>query len=191
MEDGAPRRRRTCYDDEAMPTDEELLARVAAGDEPALRELLRRWQRPLSAFLARHTGGRDVEDLYQEVWLRVVGAADRFDAQRRFSTWLFQIAVNLCRDWHRRRPPDASLVGEVPADATLERSESLLDAARLLQHLPEAQREVVVLRYFHDLSEDEVATILDIPNGTVKSRMHHALARLTALVRGAGAAGAR
>jgi RNA polymerase sigma-70 factor (ECF subfamily) len=171
-----------------MSTDEALVGQVARGDQQALAELLRRWQRPLAHFLHRRTGGRDVDDLYQEVWMRVVRAAERFDGERRFSTWLFHIAVNLCRDWHRRQPaePDArDPPGEVrPAD----RSDAGIDVERLLARLPEAQREVVALRYLHDLSEDEVATILDIPRGTVKSRLHHAIARLNALVRGEDAA---
>jgi RNA polymerase sigma-70 factor (ECF subfamily) len=167
-----------------MQTDEALVARVREGDELALRELLRRYERPLASFLQRQTAGRDVEDLYQETWLRVVRHADRFDPARRFSTWLFQIAVNLCRDWHRRPPPEPRPAGDEPAVAALEHTEAALDAARLLARLPEAQREVVVLRYYHDLSEDDVATVLDIPKGTVKSRLHQAIARLADLVRG-------
>src|ERR1051325_361018 len=89
-----------------MAADETLIAAVAEGDRRALEELCRRWERPLYQFIHRHTGGRDVEDLHQETWLRVVRAARRFDPRRRFSTWLFQIALNLCRDWHRRPPPD-------------------------------------------------------------------------------------
>jgi RNA polymerase sigma-70 factor (ECF subfamily) len=165
-----------------MPTDEVLVARLAAGDEAALRLLLQRWQRPLANFIHRQTGGRDVDDLYQEVWIRVVGAAPRFDLERRFSTWLFQIAVNLCRDWHRRQTPRRD-ADEAVDDAHLDSTDAALDAGALLARLPEAQREVVVLRYFHDLSEEEMARILDIPRGTVKSRLHHALARLNALAR--------
>lgn len=166
-----------------MQTDEALVARVREGDELALRELLRRYERPLASFLHRQTAGRDVEDLYQETWLRVVRHADRFDPARRFSTWLFQIAVNLCRDWHRRPPPEPQPAGDEPS-AGLEHTEAALDAARLLARLPEAQREVIVLRYYHDLTEDDVATMLDIPKGTVKSRLHQAIARLADLVRG-------
>jgi RNA polymerase sigma-70 factor (ECF subfamily) len=166
-----------------MQTDEALAMRLADGDEHALRELLRRYERRLAGFLHRQTGGRDVEDLYQETWLRVVRHAGRFDAGRRFSTWLFQIAVNLCRDWQRRPPPEPQLAADGAAPPALERSEAALDAAQLLALLPEGQREVIVLRYYQDLSEDEVATILDIPKGTVKSRMHLAIARLAALVR--------
>jgi RNA polymerase sigma-70 factor (ECF subfamily) len=167
-----------------MATDEELVGQVANGHEPALAELLRRYERPLSHFIFRHTNGRDVEDLYQETWLRMVRYAPRFDRAKRFSTWLFQIAVNLCRDWHRRAPPEpAELPPTAAAGDTSARTDAAVDAARLLALLPEPQREVVILRYYHDLSEDEVARILDCPKGTVKSRLHNALARLAAVVR--------
>ena len=167
-----------------METDEALVGRVADGDEMALQLLLRRYERPLSSFIYRHTGGRDVEDLYQETWLRVVRQAKRFDPARRFSTWLFQITVNLCRDWRRRRPPEAQPLSEaVEPSSELGRVEAGLDARRLLAVLPEAQREVVLLRYYHDLSEEQMAQILDCPRGTVKSRLHNALERLTGFVR--------
>jgi RNA polymerase sigma-70 factor (ECF subfamily) len=167
-----------------MERDEELVGRVAEGNEPALAELLRRHERPLSRFLFRQTGGRDVDDLYKETWLRVVRNAGRFDPAKRFSTWLFQIAVNLCRDWHRRDVP--SPTGEAPetaSSADTHRVEAGMDAVRLLAHLPEPQREVLILRYYHDLPESEIAAILDCPKGTVKSRIHNALARLGEIVR--------
>src|SRR5215468_1525205 len=123
-----------------MQTDEALASRVAHGDELALGELMRRYERPLANFLHRHTGGRDVEDLYQETWLRVVQHAGRFDPSRRFSTWLFQIAVNLCRDWHRRPPPEpAAPATDAAAPSPLGRTEAALDAAVLLGSLPPPQ----------------------------------------------------
>ena len=167
-----------------MATDEDLVGDLARGDERALRELLGRYERRLSSFIYRHTAGRDVEDLYQETWLRVVRGAARFDPAKRFSTWLFHIAVNLCRDWHRRgRVSTQSLENDLAAPPQLGRSEAALDAGRLLLQLPEPQREVVILRFYHDLTEEEVAAVLDCPKGTVKSRLHNALARLSALVR--------
>jgi len=127
-----------------MASDEELIGRVGVGDQDALAELCRRYEKPLFHFLARHTGGRDVEDLYQETWLRAVRAAPRFDPSRRFSTWMFQIAVNLCRDWHRRPPPEP-----VEADPNLASTsaapEARIDARRILTALPEAQRTVLLL----------------------------------------------
>lgn len=164
-------------------SDEALMRRLAEGDAQALEHLSRRWEQPLHRFLHRHTGGRDVDDLYQETWLRVVRAAGRFDPARRFSTWLFQIALNLCRDWHRRPPPEpvdpstVTLTSPAPSDAGI-------DARRLLAALPEGQRSAVILRYYHDLGEDEVAAILDVPRGTVKSRLHQAMKRLVSLAKG-------
>jgi RNA polymerase sigma-70 factor (ECF subfamily) len=167
-----------------MASDEALIAAVAGGDGGALGELCRRWERPLFQFIHRHTGGRDVEDLYQETWLRVVRAARRFDPERRFSTWLFQIALNLCRDWHRRSPPEPADPEDVEALATSDASvDAALDVRRLLAALPEAQRSAVILRYYHDLGEDEMAAILECPRGTVKSRLHHAMRRLVELAR--------
>ncbi len=164
-----------------------LIAEVARGGEAALEELLQRYQRPLSAFLWRQTGGRDVEDLYQETWLRVVRHAARFDPERRFSTWLFQIGVNLCRDWHRRRPLEPAEITVEPGHAGESvRTEAGIDAERLLASLSVEHREVVVLRYYHDLSENDVSRILEIPKGTVKSRMHNALKKLSALVAAEG-----
>lgn len=171
-----------------MATDAELIGAVAAGDGRALDALCARYERPLYQFLFRHGGARDVDDRYQETWLRVVTAASRFDPQRRFSTWLFQIALNLCRDARRRPPPepvDPHTI-ELPAtgEGSAQATENALDAERLLASLPEAQRSVLVLRYYCDLSEAEAAEILGCPTGTVKSRMHHALAHLAAVVRG-------
>lgn len=168
-----------------MPTDEDLVGRLASGDEAALRDLLARYERPLSSFLYRNTGGRDVEDLYQETWIRVVRHASRFDRSKRFSTWLFQIAVNLCRDWRRSKPPEPQAAPEDSVGSTgMGVAEATLDVQLLLAQLPAEQREVLILRYYHDLTEAQVAEVLGCPRGTVKSRAHHALERLSRIVRG-------
>lgn len=170
----------------AEPADEDLMRAVARGDQAAFEALCRRWERPLQRFLVRQAGAMEADDLFQETWLRVVRSASRFDPERRFSTWLFQIALNLCRDRARRRPAeptDPTALDTVPADAPPD-ADTRLDARRLLRALPDAQRAAVVLRYWHDLPEDDVATILDIPRGTVKSRLHQAMRRLLAVARG-------
>src|SRR2546425_664407 len=146
------------------------LAHSLAVPVAALRELLRRYERPLSHFIYRFTAGRDVDDIYQETWLRVVRHAARFERTRRFSTWLFQIALNLCRDWRRHAPlPPVEVPDDAAAPPQLAQTEASVDSARLLALLPDSQREVLILRYYHDLPEDEVARILGCPKGTVKS----------------------
>jgi len=182
-----------------LPTDEELMSAVAIGDRAALAELCARHERPLHRFLVRAVGETDADDLFQDTWLRVARAARTFDPARRFSTWLYQIALNLSRDRARRPRPEplepdaldaASSAG--PGRPAEDRVDARLDLRTLLDALPAAQREVVLLRLLHDASEDETADILGCPPGTVKSRLHHALKRLGALAAAApdAAAGA-
>jgi RNA polymerase sigma-70 factor (ECF subfamily) len=170
-------------------SDEDLMLAVATGDPSALQELCGRYERPLYGFLRRAADGRETDDLYQETWLRVVRAARQFDPARRFSTWLFQIALNLARDLHRRALPEPMSPEAVEAAAGDARPrphdavEAALDLRRLLGALPAAQREVVLLRVLQDVSEEDAAEILGCPRGTVKSRLHHALERLAELAR--------
>jgi RNA polymerase sigma-70 factor (ECF subfamily) len=170
-------------------SDEDLMVRVQAGDPQALSALIDRWRGPLYAFLWRRAGD-GADDLFQESWIRVARARDRFDRSRRFSTWLFQIANNLCRDrWRRidarRRALDAlrdetHVTGRAAAEPPALPADSEL--TRRLGALPERLREVLVLRYYHDQSEAEIAEILGIPRGTVKSRLHAAVRAARALV---------
>jgi RNA polymerase sigma-70 factor, ECF subfamily len=170
-------------------SDEDLMMGVQAGDSQALAALIDRWRGPLYAFLWRRAGD-GADDLFQESWIRVARARDRFDRSRRFSTWLFQIANNLCRDrWRRldarRRALDAL------RDETLTTGQSAAEPpalpadtelTRRLEALPERLREVLVLRYYQDQSEAEISEILGIPRGTVKSRLHAAVRAARALV---------
>jgi RNA polymerase sigma-70 factor (ECF subfamily) len=167
------------------PSDEQLMVRVQAGDDAALGELLDRFRGRLFAFLARRVGASAAEDLFQETWLRVVRARASFDPTRRFSTWLFQIANNLCRDRGRRRRVEdgwkdamREQVRSAPGRLEPPPLDLRLDMHRRLQALSETFREVLILRYYHHLSEAEIAEILGIPRGTVKSRLHHAVRAL-------------
>ena len=169
---------------EAMASDEELARRIVRGDESALEELLGRYNRPLTSLISRHTGGHDVEDLYQETWIRVVGAIDSFDPQRKFSTWLFRIAVNLCRDFHRRRSTRPLATVDSEEVGYSDDTAASLEMQSLLSQLPIEQREAVVLRYYQDLSEAEMAEVTGVPKGTVKSRLHAGLRKLSQLAAG-------
>ncbi len=170
-----------------MESDERLMARLTGGDESALAPLLDRWRAPLYGFLARRVGDSDADDLFQETWLRVVRYRDRFDPQRRFSTWLFQIANNLCRDRGRRlevrdryrRDRQADAAGD-PNRTRPPAVDQTLDIRRRVTELPEKLREVLVLRYYRELPEKEIAQIVGIPAGTVKSRLHAAVKALRA-----------
>jgi RNA polymerase sigma-70 factor (ECF subfamily) len=173
-------------------TDEALMVQLQVGDEAALSQLMRRYQAPLYAFLNRRVGDA-ADDLFQESWIRVVRARDRFDPSRRFSTWLFQIANNLCRDRYRR------LAARGRATDAFEREQRTVNPGqgqpeiperdRMREHiarLSDKQREVLLLRYYQDMSEAEISDVLDIPRGTVKSRLHAAVKALRERVVQAG-----
>ena len=173
-------------------SDEQLMARVQGGEVEAFNALFERYRRRLFGFLVRRCDeAAGAEDLFQETWLRVVRARKRFDPRRRFSTWLFQIANNLCRDRVRRlavdtrkrealqeraQPRSASAATSLPEHTFTLPAE----LRRRLAALPDRLQEVLVLRYYHDLSELEIAEIVGIPSGTVKSRLHTAVKTLRA-----------
>ena len=167
-----------------MESDEELMNRVAVGDGEALASLLERHSARVHGYLLRYTrSSADADDLLQETWVRVARFARRFDAARRFRTWLYGIATNLARDWLRRnRTRESGLLG-VRTEALLASPAEAGPGERhelrtRVDGLPERMREVVLLRYFAGMNEAEMAASLGIARGTVKSRLHTALKNL-------------
>jgi RNA polymerase sigma-70 factor (ECF subfamily) len=179
-------------------TDEQLLARYKAGQDDGLEELVRRYEHELFAFLYRFVADQAAaEDLFQETFIQVHRNASSFDPQRRFRPWLFTIAANKARDYlrsHGRRTVHsldntASAGGEegstfldlmasdTPAPPTeLSRAEDLARVSAVLAELPALYKEVLVLAYFHEFPYKDIAEMLHIPLGTVKSRLHAAVA---------------
>lgn len=172
-------------------TDEELVARSIGGDTESFNELILRWERPIYA-LAYRTIGReeDARDVCQETFLRAFRALPGFRGQAKFSSWLYRIALNLCRDWMRkeRRAP----LVQVPEDsdpiemaAAAEPSESIEDlVARrdltrivetVMAQLPEEQRTAIVLKEYHGLTFQEIADLAGCPLSTVKTRLYQGL----------------
>jgi RNA polymerase sigma-70 factor (ECF subfamily) len=184
-------------------SDEELILSLRDGDADAFGQLVLRWQEPLFRFTYRILDRReDARDVCQETFLRVLRQPERFQEGARFSTWMYQIALNLCRDQLRRRkrwrflapaPPGpdgepAREREEVDRDATpieaLETRERRKAVSLALLDLPAEQREVLVLKEFEGLKFREIAEVLGCPESTVKSRMYYGLSGLkTALAR--------
>ncbi|HEX8322651.1 MAG TPA: sigma-70 family RNA polymerase sigma factor [Tepidisphaeraceae bacterium] len=174
-------------------SDVELLRKVQAGDTRAAETLVTRYHRPLMGYLRRVGGQAAVaEELHQQTWLSVLQHADRFSvtAGGSFKAWLFRIATNKANDlWRRRRSEpagDGALAGATAPPAggslrleALEASERLRDA---IARLPEAQRQVLVLRYYGGLKFTEIAESLGCPLNTALGRMHKALIRLRAML---------
>ena len=162
--------------------DAHLIGLIVNGDAEAVRPLIERYQRPLAALLQRALGRTpEVDDVFQETWMRVVRSAHRYDPAQRFSAWLFAIAWNLVKDRWSRRVDTADV--DLTAMASPERSpeERVVAADRaervrdMVARLPERLAQAILLRYFEELSEQEVAERLGIPVGTVKSRIHYGL----------------
>lgn len=172
-----------------MLTDEALARRVQRGDMEGLAQLIERHHSPLLGYLYRMTGAHRplAEDLTQEAFLRVLHNIQQYRYPRPFKPWLYAIATNLARDHlksaHTRRTTplshDHPTMLTSPEDAALASTEAE-QVSRALAALPVHQREVVILRYYQDLSLAEIAAALDIPVGTVKSRLSLGVGRLRA-----------
>lgn len=185
-------------------TDEELVQRSMDGDVDSFNQLVRRWERPIYA-LAYRTIGReeDARDVCQETFLRAFRALPGFKGQAKFSSWLYRIALNLCRDWIRRQrrtpvvgAPDGvdlvELAGEQgPVEsvedlvARREMSRAVAEAMRLL---PDEQRTAIILKEYHGLTFQEIADLQGCPLSTVKTRLYQGLTVLRRHLVDAGAA---
>lgn len=172
-------------------TDEEAMVLVQArGDHEAFAQLVQRWQTPIRRLCIRMAGDEHRgHDLAQETFARVFSQRSGYSPGRKFSTWLWRIAINLCLDDYRRigRRGEVSLetMAREPAMA-LEPApdEQLLEQERAglvrdaVSALPEEQRAVLILREYEGLKFREIAEVLGVPEGTVKWRMSEALGEL-------------
>ena len=177
-------------------SDEQAMERVRSRDDPsAFALLVRRWEGPIRRLCARMIGdAHRAEDLAQEAFARLFARRKHYQPVARFSTFIRRIAVNLCYDELRRRrrrsecpleddgdAPAAgdclTASGEEPDAVAAQKEQADLVRAAVLR-LPEHYRAVVVLRHYEGLKFREIAEVLEIPPGTVKSRMAEALSRL-------------
>ena len=170
-------------------SDERAMRAVQERADPAaFAKLVNRWEAPIRRLCTRMTGDEHFgEDLAQETFARVFAHRHQFLPDRKFSTWLWRIAVNLCHEQGRRkRLPQSPLEDEVLAcerSEQLETDEEATLVRAALSELPDKLREVVVLREYEGLKFREVAEILQIPLGTVQSRMADALNQLSRKLR--------
>ncbi|HET6429580.1 MAG TPA: sigma-70 family RNA polymerase sigma factor [Phycisphaerae bacterium] len=179
-------------------SDEQLMVRYQEGDTAALEMLIHRYRRELFHFLARFVGNAALaEDVFQETFLQVHLSAGGFDVNRRLKPWLFTIAANKARDALRtrsRRPAAEldALVGssgdqngaryvdlmpaEIPPPSeSIENRETAESVRSIVRQMPDNLRTVLLLGYFHELPYKDISEILDVPLGTVKSRLHVAV----------------
>jgi RNA polymerase sigma-70 factor (ECF subfamily) len=172
-------------------TDEELVDRSRSGDVESFNQLIIRWERPIYA-LAYRVIGREEEarDVCQEAFLRAFRALPGFKGQAKFSSWLYRITLNLCRDWIRRHrrvqiqqmPEDtdpldlAAQMGPVESIEDLAaRRELTVVVERAMALLPHEQRTAIILKEYHGLTFQEIADLQGCPLSTVKTRLYQGL----------------
>jgi RNA polymerase sigma-70 factor (ECF subfamily) len=177
----------------SLPTDGQsddhcLLERFFQGDQGAFAELVRRHQKPLYGFVRRQLSDHDeTADVCQRVFVQVFLKARDFRGDANFKTWLYQIAINLCKNHYRSRARerleevdigDLDLVAETAADddAVANETRRMLQAA--IEDLPRKQRLTLQLRFYQECSFEEIATIMRCPLGTAKANYHHAITAL-------------
>jgi len=186
-------------------TDEDLVAAFQDGDVSAFDGLVARWDRKIEGAIFRVVGrSEDAKDLCQEVFLKAYRALGTFKREARFSSWLYQIALNACRDRLRRRRgrtylslDDLEDSGEPPlamgGPSALELVEAR-DLSRIVElamaELAPEQREVIVLKEYQDLTFLEIAEVLDVPISTVKTRLYRGLGQLRQRLERQGVRGA-
>jgi len=181
-------------------TDEQAMWRVQTqDDEEAFARLVRQWEGRIHHLCVRMTGDEHrAEDLTQEAFARVFAKRKDYQPNGRFSTWLWRIALNLCYDELRRskrREESMDPCGEAvaaleafvapepgPDGSLVEQERGELVRQALLQ-LPEAYRTVLVMRHYENLKFREIAAVLDVPEGTVKSRMAEALTQMNRILK--------
>lgn len=176
-------------------TDEALLAEHLAGQPGAFESLAARYLSDLFGFLHRFVGNSAAaEDLVQETLLQIHSAAGSFDPARSFKPWLYTVAANKARDFLRFRgrrseqsldltgpdgdgpsPIDAVAAGEETIEAQVDQQERAELVRKLIARMPEHLRLILMLGYFQQLPYAEIAEVLEIPVGTVKSRLHAAV----------------
>ncbi len=180
-------------------TSEEIVGRIAAGDAKAFDVLFDRFHRQIYHFIAKQVADRHVvEDIMQEVFLRVFKSAKNFDVEKKFSSWVYMIALNeVKRHWKRSQSRKAfslntplgseggdsehqDFIEDVRATPVSKTEQDMFskDLKELIDRLPEKQKTVVLLKVYQELTFEEIAEICECPLSTVLSRMRYAVSKL-------------
>ncbi len=172
------------------------------GDAESFNQLILRWERPIYALAYRVIGREeDARDVCQETFLRAFRALPGFKRQAKFSSWLYRIALNLCRDWMRRQrrsrivatPEDFDFIEHASEQGPVESIEDLVARREMsravaiaMRRLPEEQRTAIILKEYHGLTFQEIADLQSCPLSTVKTRLYQGLSVLRRQLLGAG-----
>jgi len=176
--------------DLSSANDRDLVACAVDGREGSFEELVRRYQRPISAYVYRMVGNYESAlDLTQEIFIKVYNSLSRYRSEFKFSTWIYKIAHNSAVDHLRRSSTrEQSLIAgsdgdqfELPIESTgltpeqeSEQKERRIEIEAVVRTLPANYRELVILRHSQDLTYEEIVDVTGLPLGTVKNRLFRA-----------------
>lgn len=172
-----------------MISDQVLSERMAAGDQDAFEMLVTRYHGPLLSYTSNQLQDRQkAQDIVQETFLRLIRHLRQHGALEHVRSWLYRVALNLCKDyWKSSAYRSEGLAGEefpersdpsAGAEELIEQQETTKEIAASLETLPEVQRNIVSLRFFHDLKLQEISELLDLPLSTVKTHLYNGLRKL-------------
>ncbi len=189
------------------PHEADLIEACKAGDQTAFNLLVWRWEKPLFNFTYKYVGDAHLaQDLVQETFIRVLRSIHGYEHRAAFSTWLYRIAINLCKDhFRKKRLPMVSLhdyyttssgdrvyVKDRMADEGGRSDEALAASRReeLVRRLPaglrDEQRVVILMKEYQGLTFREIAEILEVPEGTVKARLYNGLRTMRKQIESSG-----
>ena len=176
--------------DRSSLSDRELVSTAVTGVEGSFEELVRRYQRPISAYVYRMVGDYEAAlDLTQEIFMKVYGSLARYRSEFKFSTWIYKIAHNAAIDHLRKNSSrEQSIVkgsegdqyelpvesGKLSPELESEKKERRLEIETVVRSLPAAYRELIILRHSQDLTYEEIVEVTGLPLGTVKNRLFRA-----------------
>ena len=170
-------------------SDERLMEMISHGQTHAFDELYDRYAKRLHFFFLKmlNYNQAEADDFLQELFLKIIERPQQFSTEKKFKPWIYTVAFNMCKNEYRKRTAykwedteaiDQALLGIEPAHESLDKNLLSKELQIRLSGLEEAQRMVLMLRYYEELSVKEIAEILDIAEGTVKSRLFYGLQKM-------------
>jgi RNA polymerase sigma factor (sigma-70 family) len=174
-----------------MPDDQELIEEILSGSQAAMEVLTRKYYKQIYAFVYRKVGNRETAyDLTQEIFIKMIQRIEMFSSKGKFKNWLYQIAVNHCRDYWRSSEykkisrqaelPDTIKSDQKSVPYIFERKETREQVKQAIHNLPDIQREAIILKYFHHMKIQEIAEVTKANVSTVKSRLKQGLGKIAA-----------
>lgn len=171
-----------------MFTDEELMSRVQNGDRKCFEELYDRYHKRLFNFIFRLLNDREkTEDFLHDVFIKVMESHDRFDVTRKFSTWIYTLAINLCRNetrnqLNRKQLIALNIIPEIISPAVqnenIDKRNFKLELNKLISEMDEENKTILLLKFHEELTIPQISAIVSLAEGTVKSRLFYMLKKM-------------